>query len=67
MACVFAAEVAIKESERFNGIPRVETPVAEPIKHGERILNEAIEESKKVMVQNAQWLLTTSLKVATEN
>ncbi|MFI3275198.1 PTS 2-O-a-mannosyl-D-glycerate transporter subunit IIABC [Vibrio sp.] len=47
VACVFAAEVAIKEVDRFNGIPRVETPVAEPIKHGERILNEAIEESKK--------------------
>ncbi|WP_394125954.1 PTS 2-O-a-mannosyl-D-glycerate transporter subunit IIABC [Vibrio hepatarius] len=47
VACVFAAEVAIKELERFNGIPRVETPVAEPIKHAERILNEAIEESKK--------------------
>ncbi|CAH7044957.1 2-O-alpha-mannosyl-D-glycerate specific PTS enzyme II [Vibrio chagasii] len=47
VACVFAAEVAIKEADRFNGIPRVETPVAEPIKHGERILNEAIEEAKK--------------------
>ncbi|WP_413112355.1 PTS 2-O-a-mannosyl-D-glycerate transporter subunit IIABC [Thaumasiovibrio sp. DFM-14] len=46
VACVFAAEVAIKESERFNGIPRVETPVAEPIKHAERILKQAIEESK---------------------
>jgi 2-O-A-mannosyl-D-glycerate-specific PTS system IIC component len=46
VACVFAAEVAIKELERFNGIPRVETPVAEPIKHAERILKEAIEESK---------------------
>ena len=46
VACVFAAEVAIKELDRFNGIPRVETPVAEPIKHAERILNDAIDESK---------------------
>lgn len=46
-AVVFAAEVAIKEIERFNGIPRVETPVAEPIRHAERILNQAIEEGKK--------------------
>ncbi|MDK9760914.1 PTS 2-O-a-mannosyl-D-glycerate transporter subunit IIABC [Vibrio sp. D420a] len=46
VACVFAAEVAIKELDRFNGIPRVETPVAEPIKHAERILNGAIDESK---------------------
>ncbi|MFA0051463.1 PTS 2-O-a-mannosyl-D-glycerate transporter subunit IIABC [Vibrio breoganii] len=45
-AVVFAAEVAIKEVERFNGIPRVEVPVAAPIKHSERILNEAIEAGK---------------------
>lgn len=47
VACVFAAEVAIKDVERFKGIPRVETPVAEPIRHAERILNDAIEEGKK--------------------
>ncbi|MFC0226646.1 PTS 2-O-a-mannosyl-D-glycerate transporter subunit IIABC [Serratia aquatilis] len=41
-ACIFAAEVAIKEVERFNGIPRIETPVAEPIKHAERILQQAL-------------------------
>ena len=41
-ACVFAAEVAIKEVERFNGIPRIETSVAEPIKHAERILQQAL-------------------------
>lgn len=41
-ACVFAAEVAIKEVERFEGIPRIETPVAEPIKHAERILQQAL-------------------------
>ncbi|MCG6382827.1 PTS 2-O-a-mannosyl-D-glycerate transporter subunit IIABC [Vibrio fluvialis] len=45
-AVVFAAEVAIKEQERFNGIPRVEVPVAEPIKHAERILQEAVEVGK---------------------
>ena len=41
-ACVFAAEVAIKEVERFNGIPLITTPVAEPIKHAERILQQAL-------------------------
>ena len=46
-AVVFAAEVAIKEIERFNGIPRVEVPVAEPIKHSERILQQAVEAGKK--------------------
>ncbi len=45
-ACVFAAEVAIKELERFKGIPRVEVPVAEPIKHAERILNDALDAAK---------------------
>ncbi|MGL4826563.1 MAG: PTS 2-O-a-mannosyl-D-glycerate transporter subunit IIABC [Vibrionaceae bacterium] len=45
-ACVFAAEVAIKEVERFNGIPCVKVPVAEPIRHAERILQEAIEAGK---------------------
>lgn len=37
-ACVFATEVAIKEAERFKGIPSITTPVAEPIKHAERLL-----------------------------
>lgn len=41
-ACVFAAEVAIKEAERFKGIPAIRTPVAEPIKHAERILQQAL-------------------------
>ncbi|KXF83587.1 PTS 2-O-a-mannosyl-D-glycerate transporter subunit IIABC [Enterovibrio coralii] len=45
-AVVFAAEVAIKELERFDGIPRIEVPVAEPIRHSERILKEAIEAGK---------------------
>jgi 2-O-A-mannosyl-D-glycerate PTS system EIIABC component len=45
-ACVFAAEVAIKEIERFDGIPRIETPVAEPIRHAERILNDALAAAK---------------------
>lgn len=46
VACIFAAEVAIKEQERFIGIPRIETPVAEPIRHAERILNDALEAAK---------------------
>lgn len=47
VAVVFAAEVAIKEVERFLGIPAVKTPVAEPIRHAERILNDALEAGKK--------------------
>lgn len=41
-ACIFAAEVAIKDVERFQGIPSITTPVAEPIKHAERILQQAL-------------------------
>ena len=46
-AVVFAAEVAIKEVERFQGLPAIKTPVAEPIRYAERILNEAIEAGKQ--------------------
>ncbi|EEX2763589.1 PTS 2-O-a-mannosyl-D-glycerate transporter subunit IIABC [Escherichia coli] len=41
-ACIFAAEVAIKESERFNGIPALSVPVAEPIRHVEALIQQAL-------------------------
>ncbi|HBE6736125.1 TPA: PTS 2-O-a-mannosyl-D-glycerate transporter subunit IIABC [Escherichia coli] len=41
-ACIFAAEVAIKESERFNGIPALSVPVAEPIHHAEALIQQAL-------------------------
>ncbi|HAH8891845.1 TPA: PTS 2-O-a-mannosyl-D-glycerate transporter subunit IIABC [Escherichia coli] len=41
-ACIFAAEVAIKESERFNGIPELSVPVAEPIRHAEALIQQAL-------------------------
>ncbi|EFC2774339.1 PTS 2-O-a-mannosyl-D-glycerate transporter subunit IIABC [Escherichia coli] len=41
-ACIFAAEVAIKESERFNGIPALSVPVAEPIRHAEASIQQAL-------------------------
>ncbi|HAH8547272.1 TPA: PTS 2-O-a-mannosyl-D-glycerate transporter subunit IIABC [Escherichia coli] len=41
-ACIFAAEVAIKESERFNGIPALSVPVAEPIGHAEALIQQAL-------------------------
>ncbi|EGI4428679.1 TPA: PTS 2-O-a-mannosyl-D-glycerate transporter subunit IIABC [Escherichia coli] len=41
-ACIFAAEVAIKESERFNGIPALTVPVAEPIRHAEALIQQAL-------------------------
>ncbi|EAA2425454.1 PTS 2-O-a-mannosyl-D-glycerate transporter subunit IIABC [Shigella sonnei] len=41
-ACIFAAEVAIKESDRFNGIPALSVPVAEPIRHAEALIQQAL-------------------------
>lgn len=41
-ACIFAAEVAIKESERFAGIPTVSVPVAEPLRHAEALIERAM-------------------------
>ncbi|TFU72748.1 PTS 2-O-a-mannosyl-D-glycerate transporter subunit IIABC [Shigella flexneri] len=41
-ACIFAAEVAIKESERFTGIPALSVPVAEPIRHAEALIQQAL-------------------------
>lgn len=41
-ACIFAAEVAIKESERFNGIPALSVPAAEPIRHAEALIQQAL-------------------------
>lgn len=41
-ACIFAAEVAIKEVERFDGIPSVTVPVAEPIRHAEALIQRAL-------------------------
>ncbi|MRS13925.1 PTS 2-O-a-mannosyl-D-glycerate transporter subunit IIABC [Enterobacteriaceae bacterium RIT691] len=41
-ACIFAAEVAIKESERFDGIPSLSVPVAEPIRHAEKLIQQAL-------------------------
>ncbi|EGJ9167873.1 PTS 2-O-a-mannosyl-D-glycerate transporter subunit IIABC [Escherichia coli] len=41
-ACIFAAEVVIKESERFNGIPALSVRVAEPIRHAEALMQQAL-------------------------
>lgn len=41
-ACIFAAEVAIKESERFAGIPTIAVPVAEPLRHAEALIERAL-------------------------
>lgn len=41
-ACIFAAEVAIKDAERFTGIPALHVPVAEPIRHATALIEQAL-------------------------
>lgn len=45
-AIIYAVEVAVKEKERFKGIPSMEVPVAEPIKNGEGLIKKALELAK---------------------
>lgn len=40
---IFAVEVAVKEVERFDGIPTIEVPVAEPLKNAEKLIKQALE------------------------
>lgn len=41
-ACIFAAEVTIKEAERFDHLPRLTVPVAEPIRRAPELLAQAL-------------------------
>lgn len=41
-ACIFAAEVAIKDADRFAGLPALSVPVAEPIRHAETLIEKAL-------------------------
>ncbi|HDW3137687.1 TPA: PTS 2-O-a-mannosyl-D-glycerate transporter subunit IIABC [Escherichia fergusonii] len=69
-ACIFAAEVAIKESERFNGIPALSVPVAEPIRHAEALIQQALtlkrSDETRTVQQNTQPVksVKTELKQA---
>lgn len=43
VACVFAVDVAVKEYERFDGLPRIKVPVTAPLKQAEQVLSDAIQ------------------------
>ena len=45
-AVIFAAEIAVKNKERFQGIPSMEVSVAEPIKNGEGLIKKAVQLSE---------------------
>ncbi|MBM7554269.1 PTS 2-O-a-mannosyl-D-glycerate transporter subunit IIABC [Thalassobacillus pellis] len=45
-AVIFAADVAVKDPDRFSNLPRVTTTVASPLKNARKIIEEAIEKSE---------------------
>ncbi|GGF29415.1 PTS 2-O-a-mannosyl-D-glycerate transporter subunit IIABC [Halobacillus andaensis] len=45
-AVIFAADVAVKDQERFAGLPRVTTSVAAPLKNAKGIIEDAIKKSR---------------------
>lgn len=53
-SCIFATEVAVKESERFNGIPAISVPVAEPLRHAEALIERALALSSSSAAQAVQ-------------
>lgn len=65
-ACIFAAEVAIKESERFQGIPAISVPVAEPLRHAEALIERALALKPSTDARYAQADTETKKRVKTE-
>ncbi|ENR0233157.1 PTS 2-O-a-mannosyl-D-glycerate transporter subunit IIABC [Enterobacter bugandensis] len=65
-ACIFAAEVAIKESERFQGIPAISVPVAEPLRHAEALIERALALKPSTHARHAQVDTETKKRVKTE-
>ena len=65
-ACIFAAEVAIKESERFQGIPAISVPVAEPLRHAEALIERALALKLSTDARHAQVDTETKKRVKTE-
>ncbi|WP_431803754.1 PTS 2-O-a-mannosyl-D-glycerate transporter subunit IIABC [Halobacillus andaensis] len=45
-AVIFAADVAVKDQDRFSGLPRVTTSVAAPLKNAKGIIEDAIKKSR---------------------
>ncbi len=52
-AAIFAVEVAVKEEERFEGLPLIEVPVAEPLRKAEELIKEALELAKEAPKEKA--------------
>ncbi|MCK7451629.1 PTS 2-O-a-mannosyl-D-glycerate transporter subunit IIABC [Enterobacter chengduensis] len=65
-ACIFAAEVAIKESDRFQGIPALSVPVAEPLRHAEALIERALALKPSTVARHAQVDTETKKSVKAE-
>lgn len=65
-ACIFAAEVAIKESERFQGIPAISVPVAEPLRNAEALIERALALKPSTDARHAQVDTETKKRVKAE-
>ena len=65
-ACIFAAEVAIKEIERFQGIPALSVPVAEPLRHAEALIERALALKPSTVARHAQVDTETKKSVKSE-
>lgn len=44
-AIIYAHDVALKETERFKGLPVVDVPVAEPLKHADQVIQKALDKA----------------------
>ncbi|MCV3296584.1 MAG: PTS 2-O-a-mannosyl-D-glycerate transporter subunit IIABC [Oenococcus sp.] len=52
-AIIYAHDVALKELDRFNGLPSIDVPVAEPIRNADKVLDQAIAKSKNYIPGNS--------------
>lgn len=44
-AVIYAHDIALKETDRFKGLPKIDVPVAEPIKDANKVLDSALEKA----------------------
>nr|WP_318384996.1 PTS 2-O-a-mannosyl-D-glycerate transporter subunit IIABC [uncultured Enterobacter sp.] len=65
-ACILAADVAVKEADRFTGIPTLAVPVAEPIKRASALLQQALTLDASPEVRVAQKTCNAPKSVKTE-
>ena len=45
-AAIFAVDVAVKDGKRFEGLPRIEVSVSEPLKRANELIEKAIQLAK---------------------